>query len=109
MTNDLELRLEGDIVTTGGLLIVDPHWIHDLDNSLKGLKDTNRTCKEQPPSITENTQNAMRKIQALQEQLSGELLEVKDERIVIELMRQYIALQEQEKKRDGISHPAQIL
>ena len=48
-------------------------------------------------------------IQALQEQLSGELLEVKDERIVIELMRQYIALQEQEKKRDGISHPAQIL
>ena len=99
MTNDLELRLEGDIVTTGGLLIVDPHWIHDLDNSLKGLKDTNRTCKEQPPSITENTQNAMRKIQALQEQLSGELLEVKDERIVIELMRQYIALQEQEKKR----------
>ena len=102
MTNDLELRLEGDIVTTGGLLIVDPHWIHDLDTSLKGLKETNRTCKEQPPSITENTQNAIRRAHELQERLSRELLEVKDERIVIELMQQYIALQEQERKKARI-------
>ena len=97
ITSDLELKLEGEIETKGDLLIVHPGEIKDVDTVLIGCMGED--WKSLPSFIREKRDQAKKESTKLLDRLRSELIEVKDEKVLMELMDQYIALQTNERKR----------